>query len=207
MPSAMDSLLHNSSRPTTPSTPSPAERRRFQSESPLVDHSLTKYRTFSTTRHSPVESSAAPSPESSQLLPPQEYVLSDVSPFQAHSPLSTLGPLAHLSLVQSQRNALRSELRTRNTANASQKESITFLRKLALRLAVRASIKETHIERDVQTIGQLRMSEYLRSREYAAAAEQLDKSITLHEHVMNELVDLARKPGQETSSSEFSLLT
>lgn len=203
----MDSLLHSNSRPTTPSTPSPSERRRFQSESPSTDSGLTRYRTFSLRRNTGGESSAPTSPESSQYLSPKEHVISSHShsPLPAHSPLSTLGPLAHLGLVQSQRNALQTELRLQNTTNALQKESITSLRKLALRLAVRASVKDAHLERDVETIGQLRKSEYLKNREYASAVEQLDNSITLHEHVMNELVDLVRRTDQDSSSSKLSL--
>jgi hypothetical protein len=201
----MEALLDSTSRPTTSSTASPSKRRPLQSTSHSAGPSLKRYQSFGILRSTHVESSAPTSPESSQYLSQKEHALPDASLLLNHSPLSTLSPLAHLGLVQSQRNALRSELNSQNTTNASQAESITSLRKLSLRLVVRMFVKNFHLQNDVQIISQLRMSEYLRSREYASAVEQLNKFINLHENVMNDLVNLVPIPEKGPPASKFCL--
>lgn len=176
---------------------------------------MGRYRALSRTPNTPInlDFSAPPSPESSGFLPPKDHIPpsplsinTPVSAFSAHSPLATLSPLAHLGLVQSQRNALRSELKSQTTANELQRQSLSSLRKLSLRLAVRASVKDAHIERDLETIDRLRKSEYVKSREYASAVVQLDNSLALHERVMNELVEIVRSSSEESPSSKLLYL-
>jgi chromosome segregation ATPase len=74
------------------------------------------------------------------------------------SPLSNLG---HIGLVRSQRNALNDELRTHEEAAIEAKRSISSLRKLALRLAVRISVREAQIASHTQSLARSRMSQYL----------------------------------------------
>jgi hypothetical protein len=74
------------------------------------------------------------------------------------SPLSTSG---HLGLVRNQRNALQTELRHQQDAAADAKKSISSLRKLALRLAVRISVKEANIASHSKALAKARMSQYL----------------------------------------------
>ncbi|KAE9962914.1 hypothetical protein EG328_011924 [Venturia inaequalis] len=74
------------------------------------------------------------------------------------SPLSSLG---HLALVRSQRNALQSELQHHQDSAADAKKSISSLRKLALRLAVRISVKEANIASHSKALAKARMDQYL----------------------------------------------
>jgi DNA repair exonuclease SbcCD ATPase subunit len=77
------------------------------------------------------------------------------------SPLSSIG---HLGLVRGQRNALRAELRSHEEAAVQAKQSISSLRKLALRLAVRISVKEARISTHARLLAQARMEKYLAER-------------------------------------------
>lgn len=74
------------------------------------------------------------------------------------SPLCNLG---HLALVRSQRNVLQSELRHHQESAADAKKSISSLRKLALRLAVRISVKEANIAAHSKALAKARMNRYL----------------------------------------------
>lgn len=74
------------------------------------------------------------------------------------SPLSSIG---HLGLIRNQRNALQSELRQQQASAADAKKSISSLRKLALRLAVRISVKEANIASHSKALAKARMNQYL----------------------------------------------
>ncbi|TID27942.1 putative major antigen-like protein [Venturia nashicola] len=76
-------------------------------------------------------------------------------------PESPLASLGHLGLIRSQRNALQSELRHYQESTADAKKSISSLRKLALRLAVRISVKEADIASHSKALAKARMTQYL----------------------------------------------
>ncbi|QDS72531.1 hypothetical protein FKW77_000285 [Venturia effusa] len=84
---------------------------------------------------------------------PREIPLS-----RPESPLSSLG---HLGLIRSQRNALQSELRQQQESAAEAKKAISSLRRLALRLAVRISVKEANIASHSKALAKARMNQYL----------------------------------------------
>ncbi|RDW59444.1 hypothetical protein BP6252_12531 [Coleophoma cylindrospora] len=192
------------SRPSTPSGP-----ERYPSQSPASSpaaertrssRGLSKYQSYSNQLDTPFEFPSAPSsPKSPQHMPPREIALRNVS---SSSNLSALGSLAHLGLVKHERNALRSELNVQHSAIESQKELISALRKLALRLAVHISVKDARIESHEHEIGHLRQSEDVRSRELAATLEDVEYSITLHEHLTSELFNLASEPDPTSSSNQ-----
>ncbi|RDW65188.1 hypothetical protein BP5796_09880 [Coleophoma crateriformis] len=192
------------SRPSTPSGP-----ERYPSQSPASSptaertrsaRGLSKYQSYSNQLDTPFEFPSTPSsPKSPQHMPPREIALRNVS---SSSNLSALGSLAHLGLVKHERNALRSELNVQHSAIESQKELISALRKLALRLAVHISVKDARIESHEHEIGHLRQSEDVRSRELAATLEDVEYSITLHEHLTSELFNLASELVPSSSSNQ-----
>ncbi|KAF2090029.1 hypothetical protein K490DRAFT_62903 [Saccharata proteae CBS 121410] len=100
--------------------------------------------------------------------------------------VSTLG---QVGLIKSQRDGLGFELKAQQAANAEAKQSVSSLRKLAFRLAVRISVKEAKVAQSARSLAQSRASSYLNIREHSSRITELQATLVRHQDRNREVTE------------------
>lgn len=100
---------------------------------------------------------------------------------------------AHLSYLKNQRNQLRTQLKVHQVAGAEAKQSISSLRRLALRMAINISVKEKQIANTARNLASSRKKSYLSTRDAEKRIEHLTKSLREEEFRNNDILECLEK--------------
>lgn len=149
------------------SMPSMPKRNSFMSRSFTMEHS-----------HPDIELSLLPASRSS--------VVSTTSDDEATPQLTNW---AYISLIKNQRNYFREGLKLEKLTSGEQRASVAALRRLAFRLAVNISVKETRIANSARQLALSRKKEYLSGKSAEARIEQLTQSLEYHEKRNREILE------------------
>lgn len=125
----------------------------------------------------------------------------DSSPGTPQKKEETFAPIsnwAHLSYLKNQRSQLRTQLKVHQVAGAEAKQSISSLRRLALRMAVNISVKEKQIANTARNLASSRKKSYLSTRDLEKRIEQLTKSLKEEEFRNNDILDCLEKASMLT---------
>ncbi|KAF2141348.1 uncharacterized protein K452DRAFT_318985 [Aplosporella prunicola CBS 121167] len=136
--------------------------------------------------------------------PPQQQRGDRLVPLHPAPSVSTLG---HLGLVKGQRDGYRSELKLHESAAVQTKQHVSALRKLAFRLAVNISLKETKIAQSARTLAQSRNNSYIHSRKHESRIAELQKTLALHEQRNKDLLKNLEQAAQLTIHAKANRLS
>jgi hypothetical protein len=105
---------------------------------------------------------------------------------------------AHLNYMKSQRNTLRTELKTQQIAGAEAKQSVASLRRLAFRMAVNISAKERQIAASARNLMKSRASNYMDGRDAEKRAEALKRALRVEEGRNKEILEALERASMLT---------
>jgi hypothetical protein len=108
---------------------------------------------------------------------------------------SNLSALGHVGIVKYQRDLLRNELKQLKVQTDQQKSSAVALRRLALRLAVQVSVKESSINRHADALSRSRLTQYVDGHQKDATIAQLQSSIHDYQSQGEDLLRLLKDSG------------
>lgn len=152
-------------------------------------------RTFSMTESFILEHLKHASPQS----PSSEFDDSHPStPQKKEEAFAPISNWAHLSYLKNQRNQLRAQLKVHQVAGSEAKQSISSLRRLALRMAVNISVKEKQIASTARNLANSRKKSYLSTRDAEKRIEQLTKSLKEEEFRNQDILECLEKASMLT---------
>jgi hypothetical protein len=105
---------------------------------------------------------------------------------------------AHLNYMKSQRNTLRTELKTQQIAGAEAKRSVASLRRLAFRMAVNISAKERQIAMSARNLMKSRASNYMDGRDAEKRVEALKRALRVEEGRNKEILEALERASMLT---------
>ncbi|KAL1626400.1 hypothetical protein SLS56_006898 [Neofusicoccum ribis] len=114
------------------------------------------------------------------------------------APPAKVSEISHLALVKGQRDTVRTQLRATQQATAEAQQSVSSLRKLAFRLAVRISVKEAKVAQAARSLANSRRHDYVHSRKHEGRIAQLQATLTRHEQRNRELLHNLEQAAQLT---------
>lgn len=127
----------------------------------------------------------------SALIPPKDG--------QGLTPISNW---AHLTYLKNQRNDLRGELKAHQIAGAEARRSMTSLRRLAFRMAVNISVKETQIATSARSLANTRKSNYLQGKDAEKRIRELRRALGAEEERNKEILEALERASALTLQCE-----
>jgi hypothetical protein len=113
---------------------------------------------------------------------------------------------AHLSYLKNQRNQLRTQLQVHQVASADAKQSISSLRRLAVRMAVNISVKERQIASTARNLASSRKKNYLTTRDTEKRIAELTKSLQEEEFRNKDILECLERASMLTLQCKCSTL-